>query len=99
MLVEKIFTPEEFIMYRNAMGMSEKQIADEFLISKQSINNFERGFHVTKCTMQFYTMGILKLWERVPEDEREWRLECGKAGVNVGFKRNKRTVEYIKQHI
>lgn len=99
MLIDIIFRAEEFLMYRNALGLTEQQVADEFGVSKQTINNFEHNRFESIASAQYFTLGILILWENVPDDEKEWRLECGKAGINVGAKRNEKAVKYIKEHM
>ena len=101
MLIDVLFSPEEFSMYRNAMGLTMQQVADEFLVTKQSISQFENGLITTDSTIQYYTIGILTLWGRYEftDEERAWRLECGRLGINVGTKRNRKMVEYVKEHM
>ena len=91
----KILTDKEFIWYRNAMGMSQQEMANKLGITKQTISNLE--LNKTKRNKKIYSICYQVIWEALySEEEKKWRSRVADLGLNAARDESKKVIELIK---
>lgn len=83
--INKVFTAEEFKWYRNAMGLTQQEMADKLDVTRQTINRLENNVD-NNCTRnkKIYSICYQQFWDALYSDEeRMLRSQIADLGVNM----------------